>query len=257
MKKGKMDPILFDAYRRQWDFTLIELLVVIAIIAILASLLLPALGKARQVARSILCVNNQKQVMYTVGFYVDDNDGLMIPYWYDDWPWSYYLLGGKSQLGTLEDTAWEKAPGVKQTFSCPSITYNSSWGLWRGKLAHSYGFYVPFSGAYMHYRTGNPSALAKSNITNWKEKFDLTASERIIIGDSMNYSEFTSSGIIRQGAAINYESNPVYSLHLRHLGQANVGFYDGHVAAVRENNKVIRTLMGAYSMESGILRPTN
>lgn len=63
-------------------FTLIELLVVIGIIAILAAMLLPALNKAREKAKTIKCSSNQKQIANMVIFYLDDNDS------YYPAPWS-------------------------------------------------------------------------------------------------------------------------------------------------------------------------
>src|SRR5262245_11071507 len=63
-----------DRIEGKHGFTLIELLVVIAVIGILASLLLPALGNAKELAKLIKCVSNQKQIGVAFKLYGDDND---------------------------------------------------------------------------------------------------------------------------------------------------------------------------------------
>src|SRR5215467_10724814 len=69
-------------HHRKSAFTLIELLVVIAIIAILAAILFPVFAQAREKARAISCVSNEKQIALGILMYVQDYDETFPLYFY-------------------------------------------------------------------------------------------------------------------------------------------------------------------------------
>jgi len=131
-------------------FTLIELLVVVAIIALLASMLLPALQKARQAAKRVVCASQMRQSGMGLVYYTSDSDGWFPPYGYSYWvdPSRDYDMTWYNLLARYVDgrPIWANdSLAVKQekdrenrnlgVFKCPSGKWDfarNDWDAWTG-----------------------------------------------------------------------------------------------------------------------------
>jgi len=112
-------------------FTLVELLVVIAIIALLMSILMPALGRARQQAKDALCKSNLHQWCTVMTMYTGDNDGY-IP-GYEQEPEHWWPVALLKYYGDINLCLCPAATKLWSDGGSPDSPY-SAWGLWDEKL---------------------------------------------------------------------------------------------------------------------------
>ncbi len=192
-------------------FTLIELLVVIAIIATLISILMPALNKARQQAKLVVCGSNQHELVVGLQVYMQDNDDKLPPsvshvsggnyHRPFELNWNFNSIGPSTRPIYTGKYLAHYLPSVN-VFNCPlsTITDNTPWPPTTSGLApvgtygefYTTGAYAPLHSTYMllwNYQGYNfdVSSAVNKSLGNFAGPKTMSSKNKLVVQDSLFY----------------------------------------------------------------------
>lgn len=254
-----------DYYLREQTvnpFTLIEVLVVIAVIAILASLLLPALNQARERAKSISCMNSLKQIGMNCFNYSNDNVDNIIPA-YDTpsggYPWmarlaTYYMNDSNYVLGASGDNMKIHSAAQKNlimnSMFCPVSTQRSHPERYFTQSQIELRFMYPTYGVNNQNGIATRNTASGTNEVNrpyWGKIFTIRSPSNKILMTETAYNVNTNYWNAQVASIANWGSI-TYNVSFRHGttakdsgnvyngftgGTANTCFADGHAGTIR------------------------
>ncbi|XOV70083.1 MAG: type II secretion system protein [Verrucomicrobiota bacterium] len=226
-------------------FTLIELLVVIAIIAILAGMLLPALSKAKEAARSTVCKSNMRQITLGMLLYVDDNDDYL--------PWSGsvdrneppdWVFGGQNDTYPDTPSQWKNRGFGFHAESGSVFTYVTG----QARLPYS----EQHTNVYDVYRCPSTKAHGKALRVNFSMNSKIDRNENLFGRQNTGPRGVKASVVPRptekllllnedpatmRNASFTPGGTAASGNFVTHNGKINVGFMDGHIEGWK-NDKV-------------------
>jgi len=231
---------------RRHAFTLVELLVVIGIIALLISILLPSLSRARKAAQTVACLSNMRQIGLSHQTYIAETKGFVLPAGYTNTTLTDLYGTVDSFANILVDYGYLQVPSVDRNdaptggntvYKCPAAVTEL------GVYVNSYTLPASHTDAHGAQPTRYYSTVTKKYVDIWYAinaqsgaSYDAYPSRRLDPADQRLYRmarirEASRTVFLLDGVLYNFGSNK-YRINARHgTGegtQTNIVFYDGH-----------------------------